>query len=150
MKGHQNMFELYSIPTRFCQENAYQCTTVMRDVLGKAPACCNANISDRKAYSFMQRLTLLLFEPSVDFQLTRAPSGAWSGSNRYCSATLPAIQPCWRTGDCAWPGGVTPARNAQSHGAADSNSAPDTQADVERLRVLGLSPSRDATGHCQS
>ena len=62
---------------------------------------------------FMQRLTLLLFSPSEDFQLMRAPSVASSGSNQCCSVTLPAIRPCWRTSDCASPGGATPARSAQ-------------------------------------
>ena len=42
---------------------------------------------------FMQRLTLLLFSPSVDSQLTRAPSGAWTGSNRGCSVRSPVKRP---------------------------------------------------------
>jgi hypothetical protein len=50
MQSRQNMFELHSIPTWFCQENARKGTTVLPDVLGEAPACCNTNISDRKAY----------------------------------------------------------------------------------------------------
>jgi hypothetical protein len=49
MQSHQNMFELHSIPTRFCQENACQCAAVLLNVLGKAPACCNANINNREA-----------------------------------------------------------------------------------------------------
>jgi Putative transposase/Transposase zinc-binding domain len=43
---------------------------------------------------FIRRLTLLLFLPSADCQLTRAPSGAWSGSNRCCSVRSPATRPC--------------------------------------------------------
>jgi len=49
VKSYENVFKLHSILTRFRQENACQCTTVLRDILGKAPACCNANVSDRKA-----------------------------------------------------------------------------------------------------
>jgi hypothetical protein len=54
----------------------------------------------------MQRLTLLLFLPSADFPLTRAPSVSWSGSNRGCCVTSLATRPCWRTSDCASPGGA--------------------------------------------
>src|SRR5215467_4948353 len=45
----------------------------------------------------MQRLTLLLFSSSVDFPLTRALSGAWTGSNRGCSVRSPAKRPYERT-----------------------------------------------------
>ena len=49
MQSHQDMFELHSVPTRFCQENACQCAAVLLPVLGKAPACGSSNINDRKA-----------------------------------------------------------------------------------------------------
>src|SRR5215216_5729384 len=71
------------------------------------------DLASRVGFSFMQRLILLLFLPSADFQLMKAPSGARSGSNTGCAVTLSATGPCSRTDDCAWPGGAAPARSAQ-------------------------------------
>src|SRR4029434_1910817 len=73
--------------------------------------------------SFIRRLTLLLFLPFADCQLTRALSGASTGSNRGCSVMSSATRPCSRTDDYASPGAAGHARSAQSHAAADYHSA---------------------------
>ena len=45
--------------------------------------------------SFMQRLALLLFSPSGDSQLMRAPCDAWCGNNSYCYGESYALLPYW-------------------------------------------------------
>jgi hypothetical protein len=44
---------------------------------------------------FMQQLALLLFSPSGDSQLMRAPCGAWCGNNSYCYGESYALLPYW-------------------------------------------------------
>jgi len=44
---------------------------------------------------FMRRLALLLFSPSGDSQLMRAPCGAWCGNNSYCYGGSYARLPYW-------------------------------------------------------